>query len=77
MVLHNKIINKSRSTKTQENSAHRFVDKYLTNYFAKFLQNRDKPWRVGALRVCSGYHCFKRKSLVRAFQPLNFSRGSC
>ena len=46
IVLHHKIINKNRSTKSQENSAHHFVDNYLTNHIAKFLQDRIKPWRV-------------------------------
>ena len=68
-VLHNKIINKTRSTKNPENSAHRFVDNCLTNHPAKFLQDRIKPGRDGALRVCTVCHFFKRKSLVRAFQP--------
>ena len=67
IVLHNKFINKTRSTKNQENSAHRFVKNYLTNHLAKFSQNMIKPWRVGALRVCTGYHFFQRKSLVRVF----------
>ena len=43
IVLHNKIINKTRSTKNQENSAHRFGDNYLTNHVVKFLQDRIKP----------------------------------
>ena len=68
-VLHNKIINKTRSTKNPENSANRFVDNCLTNHPAKFLQDRIKPGRDGALRVCTVCHFFKRKSLVRAFQP--------
>ena len=68
MVLHNKIINKTRSIKNQETSAHRFVDNYLTNHLAKFLQDNDEHW-VGALRVYTGYHFFKRKLLVSAFQP--------
>ena len=42
MVLDNKIINKTTSTKYQENSAHRFVDNYLINHLAKFLYNRTK-----------------------------------
>ena len=58
MVLHNKVINKTRLTKNQENCAHRFVDNYLTIYLAKSLQGRIKPWKVGALRVCTGYHFF-------------------
>ena len=36
IALHSKIINKIRSTKYHENSAHRFVDNYLTNHLAKF-----------------------------------------
>ena len=69
MVLHNKIIDKTRSTKSQGNSTHRFVGNYLTNHLSKFLQDKIKPLRVGALRVCTGCHFFKRISLVRAFQP--------
>ena len=69
MVLDSRIINKTLSTKNQEHFAHRFVDNYLTNHLAKFLQDRIKPWRVGALRICTGYHFFKRKWLVRTFQP--------
>ena len=36
------IINKTRSTKNQENSAQRFGDNYLTNRLAKSLQDRIK-----------------------------------
>ena len=54
-----KIINKARLTKNQENSAHCFGGNYLTNHFVKFLQDRIKPWRVGTLRVCTGYHIFE------------------
>ena len=60
-------INKTRSTKTQENSAHRFGGNYLTNRLVKFQQDRNKLWRVGALRVCTSYSFFYRKSLERAF----------
>ena len=59
-VLHHKIMNKTRSTKNQENSAHRFGGSYLTNHIVKFLQDRIKPWRVGALRVCAGFHFFNK-----------------
>ena len=52
------MMNKTGWTKNQENSAHCFVDNYLTNHYAKFLQDRIKPWRVGALRGCTGYHFF-------------------
>ena len=62
-----KLLNQTRSTENQESSAHRFLDNYLANYTAKFLQNGIKPWRVLALRVCTGYHFFKRKSLLKAF----------
>ena len=58
IVLLHKIINKIRSTKKQENSVHSLEDNYLTNHLVKFLQDRIKPWRVGALRVCTGYHFF-------------------
>ena len=70
MVLHNKIINKTRLTENQENSAHRCVGNHFTDHLAKFLQDRIKPRRIGALRVCTGYHFLKRESLVRAFQSL-------
>ena len=43
MVLHNKIINKSRLAKNKENLTHRFVGNYLTNHLAKFLLDRIKP----------------------------------
>ena len=62
MVLHNKIINKTWLTKNQENSTHHFEDNYPTNHLAKFLQDRIKPWRVGALRVCTGYNFFLKKN---------------
>ena len=51
MVLHNKISNETWPIKNQENSVQHFVENYLTNHLAKFLQDRIKPWRVGALRV--------------------------
>ena len=58
IAVHNKIINKTQSTKNQENSAQRFGDNYLTNHLLRFLQDRIKPLRVGALRVSTGYHLF-------------------
>ena len=39
--------------------AHLFGDSYLTNHLVKFLQDRIKPRRVGALRVCTGNPFFK------------------
>ena len=47
---------------------HTVLDTYLTNHLVKFLQDKIKPWRVGALRACTGcYQFFYKKSLVRAF----------
>ena len=43
IVPHNKIINKTRSTKNKENPAQRFGDNCLTNHLVKFLQDRIKP----------------------------------
>ena len=43
MALHNKVIDKTRSSKNKENSADRFVDNYLTSHLTKFLQDRIKP----------------------------------
>ena len=57
--LQNKIVNKTRSTKNQENFAHHLGDNYLANHLVKVLQDRSKTWRVGALRLCTGYHFFK------------------
>ena len=58
IVLHHKIINKILMTKKQENSAGRFGENYLINHLVKFLQDKIKPWRVGALRACTNYHFF-------------------
>ena len=52
-------VNKTRSTKKQENSALDFGDDYLTNHLVKFRQDKIKPSIVGTLRVCIGYHFFK------------------
>ena len=43
IILLHKIINKTRLTKKQENSAHSFEDNYLTDHLVKFLQDRVKP----------------------------------
>ena len=78
IVLLHKIINKISLTKKQENSAHCFGDNYLTDHLIKFLQDRIKPWRVGALRVCTGYHFFLTKIVREDFRTsFNFSHGSC
>ena len=76
-VLHHKIINKTWSTKSQENSAHHFGVNYLTNHLVKFLQNRIKPWGVGALTVRTGYHFFLTKIVSEGFPTsFNFPRDS-
>ena len=31
-------------------------DNYLTKHLVKFLQDRIKPWRVRAFKMCTGYH---------------------
>ena len=67
MVLDKKIINKSRSTKNQENSTQSFGDNYLTNHLVKFLQDMIKPWGAEALRLCTGYHVFKTKIVSWGF----------
>ena len=41
--IHNKIISKTGMIKNQENFAHYFGDKYLTNHLVKSLQDRVKP----------------------------------
>ena len=66
IVLHNKVINKNRSTKNQEDSTHRFGYNYLTNQ-AKPLHDGIIHRGVRTLRVCTGYHFLKKKSLGRAF----------
>ena len=43
IVLLHKIINKTRLTKKQENSAHRFRDNYITDHIVKFLQDTIEP----------------------------------
>ena len=68
MALHNITINKTWSTKNQENCAQPFGDNYLTDDVVKFLQAVIKPLRVEALEVCTGYHFLKRKFLVRSHQ---------
>ena len=43
IVLHNLIINKTRTTKNQENHTHCFEENYLTEHFQKFLQDKINP----------------------------------
>ena len=67
LILIVKLLIKLDRQKIKKNSAHCFGDNYLTNHVIKFLQDRFKPWRVGALKGCTGYHFFKRKLLVTTF----------
>ena len=53
-VLHSKFINKTRTKTDLENSVHCFGD----NHLVKFLQNRIKSYRVGTLKVRTGYQYF-------------------
>ena len=73
VVLHNKIINKTWSTKNQKNSAHRFGVNYHANHLVKFLQDRIKPWRVGTLVII-----FLKLIISEGFlTSFDFWRGSC
>ena len=56
--LHNKIINKTQTTKNQKHFGHYFGEHYLANHFAKFLPDRIKPYRVGASRATTDYTFF-------------------
>ena len=38
---------------------HTVLESYFTNYLVKFLQDRIRPCRVGALRVYTNYHFLK------------------
>ena len=63
-------INKMRATKYHGDSAHR-LRCFLTNHFAKFLQDWIKTWRVGALRVntrSSHQKCSIKKVFVKISQ---------
>ena len=68
MFLHNKLIINTRSTKNQENSAHHFVENYLTNHLAKFLRDRISEYAL----VITFF-----KENREGFLTFNFSRGSC
>ena len=41
------------------------LDKIMSNYLRKFLQDRIKPQRVGALRLSTGIHFFVRNVLMK------------
>ena len=41
--------------KKQENSAYNFGENFLTNHLTKFVQDRIKPLRSGALRVSTAH----------------------
>ena len=59
-----KSFTKRERQKNQENSAHGFEENYLAN-LTKFMQDRIKPYKVGALRVGTGYNFFCKKHLVK------------
>ena len=61
---------------SQKNSAGRFGENYLTNHLAKFLQDRIKPWRVGALGISTGYEIFYKKIVIEGLKTLLYSRDS-
>ena len=64
-----KLLIKLNQQKNQENFIHRFGDYYFTNHLVKFQQDRIKPWRVGVLRVCTGYHFLLKNIVSEGFQP--------
>ena len=66
VVLHNEMIKKMPMKK--DNSTHHFWDNYLTNYLIKFLEDRIKSWKVGPVRVSTGYQFFLRNPLVKVLQ---------
>ena len=70
MVFHNKIINKTRSTKNQENPAYRFVDNYLSNHHAKFCKIGLNPEELELLEYALVITFSKRKSLVKSSSSL-------
>ena len=53
-VFQNKTINKTRATKSQENSAHHFGDNYQTNHLLKLLQDKIRLLKIEAHRVSTG-----------------------
>ena len=59
IVLHNKIINKTWTTKNKKDSDQCFGENYIANHFATFLQGLIKLWRVGALTGSTGYFFIK------------------
>ena len=60
-----KIINKTLTRKNQENSFVCFGESYLANHIEKFLPDRMKSYRVGVLRVSTGYNFFYKNLLVK------------
>ena len=59
----NKIINKTQTTKNQENSAQCFEENCFANHLAKILQVRIKLKRVGAVTVSTSYNLFFIKNV--------------
>lgn len=61
-----KVFNELQKTKNQEKSTH--WKNYFVNHLVKFLQDKTKPWGVGAFRVKAGYYFLKKKLLVKVLQ---------
>ena len=66
IVLHNKVLNKTQTTKNKENFAHRFGENYLRNHLVKSLQDRIEAGKVGALRISHWSSIFQSKFLSEA-----------
>ena len=77
MVLHNKIISKTRSIKNQENSAHRFVDNYLTNHHANFCKIGLNPEDLELVEYALVITFLKKIVSERSLTSFKFSCGSC
>ena len=78
LFLFNKIINITRTTKNQENSAHRFGKNCLPKNLVKFLQYRIKAWKVGALRLRTetvAHRCSLKKVFLEISQ--NSQENTC
>ena len=56
-----------KKKKNRQHSTYWFGDNYLANNIEKFLQDKIKPWKVGALRVSTGYQLFKKKFVSGVF----------
>ena len=61
LVLHNKIMNKTRSTKNWENSAHCLGDNYIKNHLVKFLHDQiGDTGELELLEYALAITCFRK-----------------